>query len=271
MKKFFVVGNPIKNSLSPLIFNYWFRFYKMKHRYEKKLMQQKNFKKDFLKTINSKQCFGINITTPFKNNLSSIVDFETKQAKIIGAINCVYKKNKKIIGANTDWEGYIKSLKYQNKNPNKNIAAIIGFGGATKAIVYALRQMKFKKIKVFIRNKQKLTQLKKENKNISFYNINSINRSAKEFDLLVNSTTTSVVSKLKIDLSVLNKKCVVSDINYIPHNTDLTKKAKQQNLKVSFGIYMLLFQAAPSFYRWFGFMPTINKDLVEKCIRRKKK
>ena len=91
------------------------------------------------------------------------------------------------------------------------------------------------------------------------------NKNARKIDLLINSTTTSVLSDLKINVGLLKKNCVVSDINYVPHETDLIKKAKSKKLKTAYGIYMLLFQAVPAFNHWFGFSPKVNKELVEMC------
>ena len=265
MKKFYVIGNPINKSLSPLIFNYWFRLYKMDCRYEKKLIQKKTLEKTASKLIRSKDFFGLNITAPFKNKLSKIVDQETRHAKTIGAINCIYKKNGKIIGTNTDWLGFSKSLKHQIKKIKKKNASIIGFGGAAKAIIHALERDGFKKISIFVRKPKKITPFLKRKKNISCFDIRHINKNARKIDLLINSTTTSVLSDLKINVGLLKKNCVVSDINYVPHETDLIKKAKSKKLKTAYGIYMLLFQAVPAFNHWFGFSPKVNKELVEMC------
>ena len=73
MKKFYVIGNPIKQSLSPTIFNYWFRKYKLEHTYEKKTIHEKNFNENVLKLINSEECAGINITVPYKNKILNII------------------------------------------------------------------------------------------------------------------------------------------------------------------------------------------------------
>jgi len=264
-KKFYVIGNPINKSLSPLIFNYWFDVYKMDCHYERKLIQKNNFEESVIKIIRSNNFFGLNITAPFKNKLSKIVDQETKHAKSIGAINCIYKENKKTIGTNTDWQGYLKSLKYQSKNTKKNNASIIGFGGAAKAIIYALEKFGFNQISIFVRNPKKLESFLRKKKNISGFDIKNINKNAKKIDLLVNSTTTSRLKDLKIDINLLNKNCVVSDINYFPHETELIKNSTEKKLKTVYGIYMLLFQAAPAFKHWFGFAPKVSQELIEKC------
>ena len=268
MKEFYVVGNPISQSISPLIFKYWFNKYKIKSFYKKKQLSKKSFEKQFKNLIETKKCLGANITVPFKKRVEKIVDRQTKAAKEIGAINCVYKKNNQTIGTNTDWRGFIKSVKHQNKNITTNTAAIIGFGGATLAIIYALKKMGFKKIDIFVRDIKKTKGCFKKTKQISFYNINKINKKAKNFNLLINTTTTSSVKKLKINLSKLTSHCVVVDINYKPHETNLIKCAKKEKRKISYGLYMLLFQATPTFYHWFGFYPKVDNKLIEVCKKR---
>ena len=95
MKKFYVLGNPIKHSLSPTIFNYWFKKYGLNCKYEKKLVKKNNFNKIFNKTISNKNCYGLNITLPFKQDTMELVDKVDNHARKIGAVNCVYKKKNK--------------------------------------------------------------------------------------------------------------------------------------------------------------------------------
>ena len=273
MKKFYVIGNPIKHSLSPKIFNYWFDKYKLDHKYEKKLIKRKGFKTIFKKTMLDKDCGGANITLPFKQNINSLVSSFDSHAKKIGAINCVYKRKNKTIGTNTDWEGYLNSLK-KNKNYKKikkQKVGIIGFGGATKAVIYALKKLKFEEIIVFIRNKNKLRDVKEYDKNIKAKNLKEINKLAPNFDLLINTTSTKSLKDLKIDMSKLKKTTFVSDINYSPHKTKFLKLAIKNKKSVIYGIYMLIYQAAPSFKLWFGFYPKIDDGLIDVLLKKNKK
>ena len=271
-KFFYVVGGSTQNSLSPVIFNYWFKKNKLNCLYKTKTIKKKNFKNEFIKLMKLKKFGGANITTPFKQRVLKTINGQTAHAKKISAINCVYQKGNKKIGTNTDWEGFIKSFKYQNKRTKSagKIAAIIGFGGAARGLVYALEKMDYKKIIIFVRNEKKLNIFLKQKNKIKGYNIFLINNYSKKFDLLINASTTSETKDLKIDLKKLNKRCIVSDINYRPHKTDLIKSALKQKLKVNYGIYMLVFQAVPAFKHWFGFAPKITTGLLTKIKKEMK-
>lgn len=275
MKKFFVIGNPVKHSLSPLIFRYWFKKYKLKCTYEKIESNTSSFKQKASQLINMSDTFGLNITAPFKNITETIVDKKDIHAKKIGSINCVYKRNNKIIGTNTDWVGLIDSIKKNEKEnkikTKKEVAAIIGFGGAAKAVVYALDLLKFKKILVFVRNVEKFPEIQKTNLKINCFDIKNINNNSSNFDVVINTASTSTLSEIKIKTKLLKKTAVVFDINYNPHLTELLKSAKLNNKKIIYGIHMLLYQAAPSFNNWFGFFPEVNNELIDICINNIKK
>ena len=146
----------------------------------------------------------------------------------------------------------------------------MGFGGAARGLVYAVEKMNYKEIMIFVRNKKKINVFLKQKKKIKGYNISLINKYAKNFDLLINASTTSEVKNLKINLTKLNKKSIVSDINYRPHKTNLIKLALKLKLRVNYGIYMLVFQALPAFKHWFGFSPKITSGLLAKIKKEMK-
>lgn len=272
MNKIFIIGDPVKNSLSPTIFQHWSKKYKIKYNYRKKRVSDKNVNIFFKKTIKEKNCLGANITIPHKKRAFDFVDKKTKHAKEISAINCVYKNKKKLIGTNTDWIGFLKSYKHQNKNfsDKKRLAAVIGFGGASRAILYALKKIGYKRIRVFVRDLKKTSITGSKIKGISFDKIQNINKHSKKYDMVINTAPANTAAKIKLNVTKLNKNCIVSDINYNPHNTKLIREAKKNKLKVNYGIYMLIFQAAPAFRIWFGFSPKVDEALIRKCLKKRR-
>ena len=183
-----------------------------------------------------------------------LVDKVDKHSRKIGAVNCVYKKQNKKIGTNTDWIGYPQSLKKNEnyKKIKKNTVSIIGFGGATRAVLYALKKMKFKKRIVFVRNENKLIEVRKHDNKTRSFKTNKINKFLPNTDLLINTTSSKSLKNLKIKMSRLKKTTVVSDINYSPHKTNFLKHAIRCDKKGIYGIYMLVYQAVPSFKFWFA-------------------
>ena len=108
-KKFLVIGNPIDHSLSPKLHNYWIKKYKIDAVYEKKLLNNSEIE-DLIFNIREAKINGINITVPFKKIVIPFLDELSEEAEISQSVNTIYKKDNKIIGENTDIEGFKLSL-----------------------------------------------------------------------------------------------------------------------------------------------------------------
>ncbi len=255
MNHFFVVGNKASKSLSPLIFNHWFNKYKIKAKYSFIEVAQNKFDKTLIKKLEDKRVQGFNVTIPFKKNILKHLDSVNVHAQKIGAVNCVTIR-KKITGINTDWSGYLDSIRNEKINKNKNIL-ILGYGGASQAIYYGLVYQGYKNVSVFNRSK-KIIKLNGINKYTKKYYL--IDQHLVLADLIINTTPTNPLSKKQI--SLVKKSTIISDIVYKPKNTLFLKKFKE-NKKI-YGISMLLQQALPCFKQWFGFVPEIDKNLIKK-------
>ena len=102
---------------------------------------------------------GLNVTIPYKEKIIPYLDKIDKSASEIGAVNTIAKKNNKLIGYNTDYIGFTNSFK---NNLNFNNALILGTGGASKAIQYALN---IKKINFDIASRKKKYKIQELQKN----------------------------------------------------------------------------------------------------------
>tara|TARA_B100000029_G_C17539564_1_gene946143 strand:+ start:506 stop:1291 length:786 start_codon:yes stop_codon:yes gene_type:complete len=255
MKQFFVVGDRASKSLSPLIFNHWFKKYKIKARYSFVEVKKTNFNKTIINKINNKNTSGFNVTIPFKKDIIKHLDNLTNHAKNIGAVNCVTVK-KKINGTNTDWLGYLGSVKSKKIN-KKNKIVILGYGGASKAIFYGFCTKGYNNIMIFNRSKKiiRINGIKKFTKKYSL-----IDSFLSEADLIINTTPTNPLSKRQV--KSVKKSCVISDIVYKPKETKFLDNFKK-NKKI-YGISMLIEQAVPCFRHWFGFVPVVDRSLLKK-------
>ncbi len=254
MKKFYVVGSNASKSLSPIIFNFWFKKYKIKASYDYLELNKKNFDKVVLDTIQKKNVGGLNITIPFKKKIIKHLDVLDKHARKINAVNCVSIASK-IKGVNTDWCGYYKTLPTNNKLKEKNIL-IIGYGGAALAIHYVLKIKNFKNINIINRTKKTLNFEKKQKYTIS---LNKLEKYLSDADLIINTTPKNPINKKNRKL--IGKKTILSDIVYSPKETSFLKNFP--NNKKIYGISMLLEQAIPCFNMWFGFNPSIDLKLIK--------
>ena len=134
---------------------------------------------------------------------------------------------------------------------------MLGYGGASKAIVYGLISKGFTSVLIFNRSKKAITvkNIKKYTKKYSL-----INKHLPNADLIINTTPTNPLTRTQTKL--IEKKTILSDIVYSPKNTVFLNNFKE-NKKIH-GISMLLEQAVLCFYEWFGFEPKADKALIKK-------
>jgi shikimate dehydrogenase len=106
MKKYLVIGNPIKHSLSPELHNYWIKQNHIDAIYEKKELNH-NELKNLILNIKKENMHGANITVPFKNAIIPHIDELSDEARKTQSVNTIYLQNKKVVGHNTDIEGIL--------------------------------------------------------------------------------------------------------------------------------------------------------------------
>ncbi len=255
MKYFYVIGNKTSKSLSPLIFNHWFKKYNIEAKYKFIEVSESKFDKVLIDTIKNKKTHGLNITIPYKKKIIKHLDKKTSHAKKIGAVNCV-SVGKKIKGTNTDWVGYLQSIKPLKINKNNKIL-IFGFGGASQAIYYGLYFKGYKNVEVFNRTR-KAIRINTPFKYTKKYSM--VDNYLCEADLIINTTPTTPLSKKQLRL--INNSTIISDIVYKPKNTNFLINFRK-NKKI-YGQTMLIQQAIPCFKLWFGFEPKVDKELLRK-------
>ncbi|MBL6623697.1 MAG: shikimate dehydrogenase [Rhizobiales bacterium] len=260
-----VLGYPLSHTLSPNIHNYWLSVYKLNGVYEKVEVSPKDLKYFFSKNI--MQYRGLNVTIPHKVDVFNYMDEVSDSAKVIGAINCITLSDNKLIGSNTDADGFMQgltnaysSINFENKN-----ALVIGAGGASRAIIHSLQMKSVRNISVTNRSQDRLQSLKQifDNK-ISVIDWGAMYEQIKNFNLIINCTSLGMLGKddIKIDLSHQKEKSLVIDLVYNPLETRLVVEAKRNNHDFLNGIPMLLNQAALSWVRWLAINPRITDELI---------
>ena len=259
MKKLYVVGNKVSKSLSPTIFNYWFKKYNIKASYGYLELTEKNFHRKIKEVLEKKDTLGLNVTIPFKNKIINHLGKIDAHAKKIGAVNCVTNK-KTINGTNTDWTGYYKTLPNIKKTKNRKVI-ILGYGGASHAIHYVLKKRGFKDILIFNRSKKKI----KYSKNTEYTKkYSDLETHLEGVFLIIN--TTPINPMLKKHLKLITKSTIVSDIVYSPKNTSFLKQFPK-NKKI-YGISMLIEQAKPCFKMWFGKNPSVDAKMLNAIYKK---
>ena len=182
---------------------------------------------------------GLNVTIPYKEKIITYLDEVDKAANKIGAVNTIAKKDDKLIGYNTDYIGFIKSFK---NNLNFKNALILGTGGASKAIQYALN----------IKNINFDIGSRKNNKKYISYDL--INEKIKDYDLIINTTPLGtfpdVSKKPKINYNLINENHFCYDLIYNPEKTSFLKECERKGARIMNGLEMLKSQAEESWIIW---------------------
>ena len=145
MKKFLVIGNPIEHSLSPKLHNYWIKKNKLDALYDKKLLNKDDIN-SIISQVKNEEITGMNVTVPFKKTVIPFLDELSIEAKESQSVNTIYKKNNRIVGHNTDIDGFELGLRHSKYNVSDKKVFILGAGGVVPSIVLALRRMGVSKI-----------------------------------------------------------------------------------------------------------------------------
>ena len=182
---------------------------------------------------------GLNVTIPYKEKIITYLDEVDKAASIIGAVNTIAKKDNKLIGYNTDYIGFIESFK---NNLNFKNALILGTGGASKAIQYALN---IKNINFDIGSRKN---------NTKYISYDLINKKIKDYDLIINTTPLGtfpdVSKKPKINYKLINENHFCYDLIYNPEKTSFLKECEKKGARIMNGLEMLKSQAEESWIIW---------------------
>ena len=264
--KFYVIGDPIDHSLSPLMHNFFLEIFEINAAYCARQIEL-NELDDTIKSFIDEGVSGINVTTPHKKNVLKFIDEFTPEAKTIGSVNTIKFENDKLIGHNTDAIGFQASLQNLNCSVKQKNAVIFGAGGAAQAVVVALIREKYRRIILINRNFEKAKKLAEyfswSSSKIEIMpiplNSEEIHGLISSAQLLVNTTTVGMGDLIYESIlpgeSYLHKNLLVYDLIYRPYKTRLIQQAESQNVPWVNGLDMLLLQGIESLKFW------IEKDL----------
>jgi len=308
MKKAYVIGTDVSTSLSPAVFEYWFKKYDVNAEYGFIEIKEKKFDQEIKSILKIKDLIGINITIPFKERILPYLTKKKETKPIWNSnnvkrittesllnsygrpINCITIKNKKIEGTNTDGFGFgaaysvhiEKKAEEERRPPTpKGKVLVIGFGGAAKSIISSLVEMNFDTIVVFNRTFEKIksvgTEIYEKGSSSSFPICEII---PEKIDNLINHTNhkKSKNTKLIVNTSptnILNNKTNwnigggVVGFDIVYKPREGTGFLSNFNPKRRIeGVEMLVYQAAPCFKLWFGIEPKVDEEMFKHLYKK---
>jgi shikimate dehydrogenase len=221
--------------------------------------------KELLSRVRSGEIQGLNVTIPHKQNVIPFLDELTPTAAAIGAVNTIYLKNNKLIGDNTDAQGFLTDLKRflttETRRRGKLNTLVLGAGGSARAVVYALINDGWDVILAARRIEQaEQLALSVAHHQLLITNYDLSNIELSNTSLIINTTpvgmTPNAAQSPWPKNSPFPPHAAIYDLVYNPPQTKLVQDAHRQGLQVTTGLGMLIEQAALSFEIWTGYHPS---------------
>ena len=240
MKQYGLIGKTLDHSFSKSYFE---------NKFIKEQIQNASYSnfplesiEEFKSLIKKTTFRGLNVTIPYKSSIIPFLDELSEETKSIGAVNTIQFKNNRLIGYNTDYLGFHKAIKPFLQNTMEQ-ALILGTGGASKAVVYALEKIGIKCLCVSrLPNEQQL-------------NYNQLNDLVlKHHLLIVNTTPLGTAPNINeypdIPYQFITEQHLLVDLVYNPEETLFLKKGRENLANILNGKSMLIHQAEEAWKIW---------------------
>ena len=240
-RKFGLLGRNIQYSFSKKYFTDKFQSENLSHCSYENFDIQGVF--EFTKVAKTDGLAGLNVTIPYKQEIIPFLDKLSKKAKAIGAVNTIkFTKSGKTKGYNTDWYGFSKSIVPLLK-PEHSKALVLGTGGASKAVAFALKKLNIE-VAFVSRNKTRM--------GFTYQQLNQ--EIVSEYKIVVNCTPLGTSPNIDIcpdfPYQFITNKHLFVDLIYNPEVTLFLQKAAKMGATIKNGYEMLVLQAEKSWEIW---------------------
>jgi len=254
-----VIGDPISHSKSPLIHGFWIEALGIEAEYRACHVTPEGLADYFAARRADPAWRGCNITIPHKQAALDLVEDRGGVRGTIGAINLAMRaEDGVLIGTNTDAGGFYAPIAELDLADAP--IAVIGAGGAARAVLFALSRLGVGPVTIYNRNVLKAAAL------LAASGLKGqalpLGTKLPAAALLVNTSALGMVGQpaLEVDLAPLPEDAVVYDIVYAPLETPLLKAARARDLETVDGLEMLVGQAALAFELLFDAAPPRERD-----------
>ena len=267
-----VIGSPISHSKSPQLHRHWLSTYGLRGYYIPIDVAYEDLE-NVLRMMPKMGFVGANVTIPYKEKVLELADQITDRATLIGAANTlIFRKDGRVIADNTDGFGFLENIRQNvpDWDPTVGPAAVLGAGGAARAVVAALSEVGVSEIILSNRTRVRADRLKQDfGKRVRVVDWVQAGNILEDAALVVNTTSLGMVGKpeLRVPLDGLQKGAVVTDLVYAPLKTQLLLRAEEAGCRVVDGLGVLLHQAVPGFERWFGIRPAVDAATRAAALR----
>ncbi|PVA07656.1 shikimate dehydrogenase [Thalassorhabdomicrobium marinisediminis] len=260
-----VIGQPVAHSRSPRLFRHWLKKHNRVGHYVPLHVGESDLEQ-VIRTLPKMGFVGCNVTIPHKVDVLSIADLATDRATLIGAANTlIFRKDGKIHADNTDGYGFIANLRQGAPGwaPSLGPAAVLGAGGAARAVIASLIDVGVTQIYLSNRTRPKAEALQSAfGTKVQVVDWVQAGNMLEDAATVVNTTSLGMEGQpaLRVPLDGLRRGTVVTDLVYTPLKTPFLATAEAAGCITVDGLGMLLHQAVPGFERWFGVRPEVGAD-----------
>lgn len=260
-----VLGWPAAHSKSPALHGHWLKRYGIKGWYLPLPARPEDFAQ-VLAALPRMGFVGANVTMPHKAEAFRLSDEATPLARRLRAANTLAFRGDRVFADNTDGFGFIENLR-QNRpdwRPESGPVAVIGAGGASRAVIAALAEAGAPEIRLLNRTRANSEELQRDlDLPLKLLPMEKLGAALEGAALAVNATALGMEGgpPFDLDLSALAPGVLATDLIYAPLRTPFLIAAEAQGACVVDGLGMLLHQARPGFRAWFGHEPEVDEDL----------
>lgn len=259
-KQLGIIGYPIEHTFSPKMHNFISKLTENDYVYSAWLVEPKNLEAA-ISGMRALNIAGINVTAPHKVEVMKYLDEISEQAKLLGSVNTVVNSGGKLIGYNTDAEGFYAALHSEGIDIKGKKILVIGAGGVVKPTLIRLIQEQPESVTVVNRTKPKVMALAEIIHDTTGFGILT-EVTGKQFDIVINTTSAGMEPQLDAlpidaieefdDLSFIDKHTAVIDMIYNPAETRFLAQARERGAKTVNGLGMLIHQGIIAYELFTG-------------------
>ncbi len=278
-----VFGDPIEHSLSPAMHNAAIADLGLDYVYTAFRVRESQLAVA-LDGVRAMGIAGVNLTIPLKQAALALVDELAKSAAEAGAVNTVVNESGRLVGHNTDSEGFVASMREDLElTPSGLRVCILGAGGAARGVSVAVARHGAASVVFAARNLERadalaglISRLRPgcSASAVSLVDSSGMCRALGSSDLLINTTPVgmhpSINDAIEIELERLPSRACVADLIYNPLKTVFLRQAEARGHRIMNGVGMLAHQGALAFELWTGIKPNVQamRQSLLNCLTR---
>ncbi|WP_026022521.1 shikimate dehydrogenase [Kurthia senegalensis] len=272
MKKWYaVIGDPIEHSMSPFMHNLWMTSEGRDATYIPLHVSRESLRASFegMKVLG---CSGFNVTIPHKEAIIPLLDEVDALAEKMGAVNTVVRQaDGKYKGYNTDGLGFVRSLEdVVGTSHKQEKVLVLGAGGASRGICFALWQEGYRDITIANRTVEKARAICLEmDPSVKACSLQQASDELGAYGIVIQTTSAGLNHSqfaLPISLEHLANTAIVADIVYNPLMTPFLEQSQKQGATVVTGLGMFIHQGALAYEHWTTVYPdakVVKQSLLE--------